>query len=504
MSKKAAKAMSPDLNNVVITSKQSDREEKKSGDIKKLFKNKKKIIETSTSFDRFIKIWKAIEKKYREEELVNLIKVQYTEGNLLGSGTYGKVYKIVIDDTVWAVKNLNPGKSHNLYELQIMFGLRHPCLMFAVGIVFYDESDVSIVMPIASDTLNLENLKFTEKNEDDIDVEYYNQYSYSPEQKTEIFYRILSGVEFLHRNNYLHMDIRDMNVFIFKGKDNELDVKLGDFSLSIFGYSELAPHIPYTIPVVYPPESKKKIGTFTDVYMLGVLFYIITFSYFPDYEKDKDRFEIETLVNWEKMLDYEHNLIEELDDKQERSFRRRVIRLLRKMFNKDYEKRATLFDVFNDKLFEDIDFYFDGVSVSTRFSITSSQISTGVKCYETTMKLYKSGLKNIKSTAICSAIRLMFRFIKEKVEFNDDSTFTNDDLLLLCIAIVESDIRTWKRFMDLFKEIDDTLYPTILNLCYISRGLINDFYAKSNEHVCGQLLKNFPKNVDIFIENKKS
>lgn len=499
MSKKAARAMSPDIDNIILTSKQSERKEKKKDDFENFFKNKNKITESSTSFDKFIKLWKVIEAKYSEEKLIELIKKQYIVKNLLGSGTYGTVYKVTIDSTEWAVKNLNPGKSHNLHELNIMFGLRHPCLMFAVGMIFYNDSNVSIIMPVATETLNLENLKFSDKD----GTEYYNQYNYSIDEKIEICYKILSGVDFLHKKNYIHMDIRDMNVFVFKDKKGNLDVKVGDFSLSIFGFSELAPHIHYTIPVVYPPESKKKIGIFTDIYMMGVMFYIITFSYFPDYEKDKDKFIDEKIVDWEKFLDFETDELKNIDDKNEVKFKKQMIKMLRNMFNPDYLKRSTILDLYKDKIFSKIDYYFDGFTVSTRVNISQKESSKAIKCYEETMRLYSRQLKNIKSTAICSAIRLMLRFIKENVKFNDDSTFIDEDLLILCITIVESDIRTWKRFMDLFKEVDDSLYPTVLNLCYISKGLINDFYAKSNEHICGQLLKNFPKNIDVFISNKK-
>lgn len=116
---------------------------------------------------------------------------------------------------------------------------------------------------------------FQEYFQGDSLLQYVNMHKpLSEDQAKKIFFQLLSAVNFLHKNDISHRDIKFENVLI----DNNLNIKLIDFGLSIFGNQLLTTYcgsLYYAAPecLLYQPYS----GFSADMWSLGVvLFGMIT------------------------------------------------------------------------------------------------------------------------------------------------------------------------------------------------------------------------------------
>jgi serine/threonine protein kinase len=97
------------------------------------------------------------------------------------------------------------------------------------------------------------------------------------------FLDVLYGLDFLHRRNIIHMDIKPDNILI----DREGNCKLADFGVctvfeSMYGGDVL--HSVQGTPLFYAPETvsgEPFHGKATDVWALGVTLYIAVYSCFP-------------------------------------------------------------------------------------------------------------------------------------------------------------------------------------------------------------------------------
>lgn len=137
----------------------------------------------------------------------------------LGSGSYGNVYEVEKDGKFYALKVIeNDGKEgiKSLREVDIMGKLRHPNLMVSEKIMSeYDgqKSKLGILM---------------DKAEFDLHKVMHND-SFSVNEKLKILKGVTQGLNYLHKNDYLHLDLKPINILIFK--DNVS--KITDFGLSI-------------------------------------------------------------------------------------------------------------------------------------------------------------------------------------------------------------------------------------------------------------------------------
>ena len=88
-----------------------------------------------------------------------------------------------------------------------------------------------------------------------------------------------------HAKGYLHLDIKPENIFVFP--ETSETVMLFDFD-SVVSKSELQPNmIPRYTDKYAPPEQKEtdaflRIGEWTDIYAIGMIFFVKLFGRFPD------------------------------------------------------------------------------------------------------------------------------------------------------------------------------------------------------------------------------
>lgn len=122
---------------------------------------------------------------------------------LLGEGTYGRVYRELYNEKEVAVKYIKSNKLglRELGEINTLLKFFHPNLMRADKIIFTREH-ISIIMPIGVINID-ENIK------------------------PKWIHGLISGLSFMHKNGYIHGDIKHDNILIIND-----EAVLSDFSIS--------------------------------------------------------------------------------------------------------------------------------------------------------------------------------------------------------------------------------------------------------------------------------
>ena len=153
---------------------------------------------------------------------------------VLGGGTFSKVLKvrskknseiyamkkICIDDILVKYKE----RKYYLNEVRILQQLgEHPNIVKCYKILEYEEG-------------NKKYLYFIMEYMNNADLDSFNEGNHSfktliPEEKLwEIFYKCLSGLNYIHEKGIIHRDIKPSNIFL----DDDFNIKIGDFNISAF------------------------------------------------------------------------------------------------------------------------------------------------------------------------------------------------------------------------------------------------------------------------------
>jgi serine/threonine protein kinase len=184
----------------------------------------------------------------------------------LGEGTYGSVYLVNINGEQQAIKIITNGASEgikSLKELDIMSRLSHPNLVSAKGItvIVDDVTTVGILMPLATTDLS----KILQSD------------SFTLQQRLKLLVDITTGLKYLYGQNYLHLDLKPMNILIFYDQNGEMITKITDFGLSqIMGANKTKYYPAALLTVTHrPPEIFSQNWMYTeasDIWSLGIIF----------------------------------------------------------------------------------------------------------------------------------------------------------------------------------------------------------------------------------------
>ena len=114
-----------------------------------------------------------------------------------------------------------------------------------------------------------------------------------------IMYQIASAVMFIHSHGIVHRDLKPENVLIKKNEKGELIIKLIDFGFGrVLGRLDFV-NEPYGTFYYASPEilNKTPYGFKTDIWSLGVIFYLIVVGVNPFGENEKDLKIIQKNIN---------------------------------------------------------------------------------------------------------------------------------------------------------------------------------------------------------------
>ena len=223
--------------------------------------------------------------------------VQLLEKEILGSGSYGTVYKAKCDEIMCAAKiifsvlfqvePIEPGREHTHplrrfeAECDLLKSIQHPRIVQYLGIYRDPDTNASVLLMELMD----ENLtRFLKSSSGDIP--YHIQVNLS--------YDIAQALAFLHSNEIVHRDLSSNNVLLLAGSR----AKITDFGMSKLIDTSRAQmtKCPGT-PAFMPPEALDDSPVYTkkiDNFSFGVLIVQMLTRKFPE---PTDRFKVINVIN---------------------------------------------------------------------------------------------------------------------------------------------------------------------------------------------------------------
>ena len=212
---------------------------------------------------------------------------KYEIGPELGKGAYAKVKLATnkITKEKFAIKiyekeklNSNSKKSCVYKEIQILKKLKHKNIVRLIEVIS-TETQILIVQEL------IEGISLREYYNNEI----RNQKGISIHKETifrKIFYQIFSAMDYLHKHNMAHRDIKLENILI----KNNYEIKIIDFGFGMYNPEKKLQKFFCGTPNYMPPEIAEKkpyIGQLADMWSLGILVYKIFCADFPFKGKDE-------------------------------------------------------------------------------------------------------------------------------------------------------------------------------------------------------------------------
>ena len=212
---------------------------------------------------------------------------KYEIGQELGKGAYAKV-KLAINKITkekFAIKiyekeklNSNSKKSCVFKEIQILRKLNHKNIAKLIEVIS-TEKQILIVQEL------IEGISLREYYNNEI----RNQKGISIHKESifkKIFYQIFSAMDYIHKKNIAHRDIKLENILL---KSN-YEIKIIDFGFGMLNPEKKLQKFFCGTPNYMPPEIAEKkpyVGQLADMWSLGVLVYKIFCADFPFKGKDE-------------------------------------------------------------------------------------------------------------------------------------------------------------------------------------------------------------------------
>ena len=212
---------------------------------------------------------------------------KYEIGADLGKGAYAKVKLATnkITKEKFAIKiyekeklNSNSKKSCVYKEIQILKKLRHKNIVKLIEVIT-TETQILIVQEL------IEGISLREYYNNEI----RNQKGISIHKEAifkKIFYQIFSAMDYLHKLNMAHRDIKLENILI----KNDYEIKIIDFGFGMYNPEKKLQKFFCGTPNYMPPEIAEKkpyVGQLADMWSLGILVYKIFCADFPFKGKDE-------------------------------------------------------------------------------------------------------------------------------------------------------------------------------------------------------------------------
>ena len=146
---------------------------------------------------------------------------------LKGKGAYGIVYQIIDQGgNYYAYKYIRSDPQEieygvdGLVEIDILRRVRHPNIIHAYNIFtsyYHEINGIGMILPLADRMLK----------------DIINDLMTPVETKLYLFYKIARGLEFLHNNGILHLDIKGCNIVVKSGEPLLIDYGLSMYTDSV-------------------------------------------------------------------------------------------------------------------------------------------------------------------------------------------------------------------------------------------------------------------------------
>ena len=281
------------------------------------------------------------------EEFSTIVKGRYKIENLLGQGTFAKVFKAkdIKNNKYYAIKQLSKNRIDESdylpnalkLEVEIMGKLEHEN---SVKLIEYFETDnkYNIVMELCDSDLDIALEKhFSKHRKGYSELELW----FIMNQFNKIFFKMT-------QNNVIHRDLKLKNIMIKYNKDDKIlgfTLKLSDFGFSKFLCDEDITYTELGTPATQAPEIKieKKYNNKCDLWSVGVIIYKLLFNKLPFKSKRKKEL-IKELSEWKEV---------ELPENNNNPITEICFDLIKRLLQKKPEERIEFKDYFKHKYFSE-------------------------------------------------------------------------------------------------------------------------------------------------------
>jgi calcium-dependent protein kinase len=199
-----------------------------------------------------------------------LLSKKYKIISTIGSGAFGKVYKVenIIMNQIRAMKvvkkdsiNFQDDKKQFLKEIEMLMNLDHPNII-KIFEYYVDDLNYYVIMEFAEGG------------------ELYEQINklknFKEKHAAIIIQQLLSAVCYMHSKGIVHRDIKPENIMLESKSSEDLSIKLIDFGTSNFIKNNQHLSMKIGTPYYIAPEVlKKSYGYECDIWSLGVILYML-------------------------------------------------------------------------------------------------------------------------------------------------------------------------------------------------------------------------------------
>jgi serine/threonine protein kinase len=177
----------------------------------------------------------------------------------LGQGAYGSVYNVTDSHTniTYAMKEIRKldkifGLANELVHNVVISDCENVCSIIGY---FFEDKYLYVIMNMCGTPLDRLPKLFT------------------PKEQLVYFRQILNGLSCIHKNLILHLDLKPANILL-----NENTISIIDFGFSMYIPKAVVKYV--GTPLYMAPEiiSQTSIGTYSDMWSLGVILYIMLYS----------------------------------------------------------------------------------------------------------------------------------------------------------------------------------------------------------------------------------
>ncbi|AYV79131.1 MAG: eukaryotic translation initiation factor 2-alpha kinase 1-like [Faunusvirus sp.] len=230
-------------------------------------------------------------------------KTDFIQLAKISAGGYGVVYKSYnkIDNTIYAVKKIRLANLANMYvlkEAQLLAKLDHPNIVrYYSSWIEIDTSDESAMLTL-KDKIDgddsYSNTPYQDVNDgykctlyiqmqlcwytlrELIDGRNYNDVKLDKPFLMKLYCELLSGVEYIHGKNIIHLDLKPSNIFL----TDKMCIKIADFGLACLTDRSANSDTDVTAVHIYHADNVDiDIDATTDIYSLGVILFELLQSF---------------------------------------------------------------------------------------------------------------------------------------------------------------------------------------------------------------------------------
>jgi calcium-dependent protein kinase len=254
------------------------------------------------------------------DELAN----HYRALEKIGTGTFGKVYKVLHLKTGMerALKVISKSfikfqddEKTFLKEIELLSQLDHPNII-KVFEYFCENNNYYVVQELCKGGELYEQI--------------YHIESFTEKSAAQIMKQLLSATYYLHSMNIVHRDLKPENIMLESNDEDEFLIKLIDFGTANYFTEKLLSQKVGTSLYIAPEVICKKYNQLCDIWSCGVILYILLCG-FPPFDGDSDEEIMDCVVRDE--VSY--------NEPEWDNISKEAIAFLQKLLNKDYKKRIT-------------------------------------------------------------------------------------------------------------------------------------------------------------------